>query len=1073
MMKLEERLARLKSKRGSILFIVLVIMSFMVILSTAMYYTVMSNRQAVVMSYRDTQAFQTANDVLSVVQSFLFTPGTDHQELSDAVFNSGEDVVSLAENIDEGIALWNVEPLVLNEFGLPTEFIVGRHFLRSDSRVFSGGGTATIFIFINRHGDIVVEVTVDYSGRRVTSSRMYDRNEIRNFQFQIAEVTPGQHWGWEWRDDTARPNGRGWELVESGHFLYGNCTVQGETRAWDRTDGRTVWARRMPGATEGTFVHGPNNYINNVLENGWLVWVGSADSVSGNSIPSAIPEVNALEGVGWVRCSEPDYGCGNTNCSWWLGHTTLFPGGEHYICDRCGGTGTSADSINHLNAEQIAALVGDSVAHPAPSPENGGVRQPCPEVMHSCNLNCMPPSTNIDDFHRECTPWAGVPGNLSPCCTNPDCEYYEYDEDEVRVYCGEDPLYTATATIPACGPCGAPASSGTGTGTTEAEARVAAEADALSNWGGHIGPPCIPDDSSDGTIADEYGHIRFQGPGHTWTQGAAVQTGSNAPRPLFSQLMSRGLTASTFHNAYWAILGSSPTRNFDVASDITAVHDAIIGNIRLRNDSSPLVVTVGRNVYAGGWPASGRPAGVPNLDNWGAVNFGSETIIFVGGDLHVRNYQGSWGTGTTGAFGSNVRWYIIGDVHAINSSAQNNVNTATNAGRLHTGAADMNVTINGVTRTVQEWVNRRTNPPGANLPNWNMPSPSPWAGVTAQTLAWGSAPALSDTAIDNLIDRYGVDMSSIPAGRVFYHDGSIDGNARNLNLNPPTGPGGGGSMNVLLIDTGLDPDNVVYVRLNGNAGSGDSGTFRWKTNAEAVARVAVLTLGNGSVVFYIPTGVQYGHVGGVFVGPYNFAIRPNAPANWLNCTRLNNFTYAINRQTEAAWIAGLMTPGTGALRPNIPATGDNGIAPRGHANPLNMNLFFVHNGNNGITLQNRSFLVGSIYTPNARFTAIDGGGDNLLHFGSIAAGSVEINVMDHVISALPGGGIAQPAPPPPANSIATPPNNNTTGDVSSNPQNGTGQRPDPPERGDAPQADGSNRNDRDPVGGPQTGWGQR
>jgi hypothetical protein len=273
-------------------------------------------------------------------------------------------------------------------------------------------------------------------------------------------------------------------------------------------------------------------------------------------------------------------------------------------------------------------------------------------------------------------------------------------------------------------------------------------------------------------------------------------------------------------------------------------------------------------------------------------------------------------------------------------------------------------------------------------------------------ITWGSSTTLTPAAIANLA-RYDINTSSLPEGRVHY----IDSNVR---LTNPQGPASNGN-HALIIDTGLDPDNVVYVRL------GSSGTFYWKSSTDNTCKVAVLTVGNGSVVFYLPSGVTYGHRGGVFVGPYNLAVAPNAPANWLSCTRLDKLTYAINAQTEAAWIKGLLEPGTGRLRINVTDTGDWGIARRNHSLVLNMNNFLVHNGTNTITLQNRSFFVGSIYAPRTTVTAINGGGDNLLHFGSIAGQTVNINVMDHVIAALPGGGLNRAPGPDPGDREPLPP----------------------------------------------------
>jgi len=52
---------RLLSKRGSVLFIVLVIMSFMVILASVVYYAVQNGRQNIVMDTKQMSLFQNTN----------------------------------------------------------------------------------------------------------------------------------------------------------------------------------------------------------------------------------------------------------------------------------------------------------------------------------------------------------------------------------------------------------------------------------------------------------------------------------------------------------------------------------------------------------------------------------------------------------------------------------------------------------------------------------------------------------------------------------------------------------------------------------------------------------------------------------------------------------------------------------------------------------------------------------------------------------------------------------------------------------------------------------------------------
>lgn len=65
------KFSNLKSKRGSVLFIVLLVMSVLVILAAAIYYTVAGQREQVVAEYSGEQAYQTALSVDNIVTSYI------------------------------------------------------------------------------------------------------------------------------------------------------------------------------------------------------------------------------------------------------------------------------------------------------------------------------------------------------------------------------------------------------------------------------------------------------------------------------------------------------------------------------------------------------------------------------------------------------------------------------------------------------------------------------------------------------------------------------------------------------------------------------------------------------------------------------------------------------------------------------------------------------------------------------------------------------------------------------------------------------------------------------------------
>ncbi len=65
------KFSNLKSKRGSVLFIVLLVMSVLIVLAAAVYYTVNNNYQHIVSDYEEKQSYQTALSVNNVIDSYI------------------------------------------------------------------------------------------------------------------------------------------------------------------------------------------------------------------------------------------------------------------------------------------------------------------------------------------------------------------------------------------------------------------------------------------------------------------------------------------------------------------------------------------------------------------------------------------------------------------------------------------------------------------------------------------------------------------------------------------------------------------------------------------------------------------------------------------------------------------------------------------------------------------------------------------------------------------------------------------------------------------------------------------
>jgi hypothetical protein len=490
------------------------------------------------------------------------------------------------------------------------------------------------------------------------------------------------------------------------------------------------------------------------------------------------------------------------------------------------------------------------------------------------------------------------------------------------------------------------------------------------------------------------------------------------------------LTAPQFYDSQWTVLGGRNKRtSVDTGNrgDITATGNVVWAgnwdhqNPRVATDR-PLIITVGGDLHIGG-AGSGAPSSVTYAmgNQWDNGDVTGNVLVLVLGNIYVHNEVAT-------ANRSQTVFYSVG------SGGSGSLSNTT----IHRGAGSTSLSINGTspsggvtTQSVESWLTARLNPTN-NMAVWNM------SGVTyANTLAidWSENGNITATQRGTLNSRYGINVTGL--NNIWYID-------ENTIINHPIGAGG---QRILLIDTGLNANTTVHVQL------GISGTFRWNPSGQAQDQIAVMTLGNGSVVFHVPDAVTYCTSGldyparnrrtgtgtnvtsapittgqsRVYIGPFNLAVARNTTnTNWTGCSRLGRFMEAANAQTAAAWLNSLLQhegsgAGLGVLRGDIGVAGPGpiasafptnpagSIAMRSHANPLNMNVFLVYNGTGELNLRRGTdhyhFFAGSVYAYRGSVVAGgSGNGDNLTLFGSIAGKDVNVDVMDHIIAMMPGGG---------------------------------------------------------------------
>ncbi|MCL1788897.1 MAG: hypothetical protein FWG33_00905 [Oscillospiraceae bacterium] len=1028
---------RMLSKRGSVLFIVLVIMSFMVVLASAVYYAVQNGRQNVVMDYSDSQAFQTANDVLTAMDKFLiaYDPTTstanakDVENLNSAIAklrtNCGLRYVPPMSNpvpedceegtpsklckfvdhgkktggtttISCGAAIWRQNPEatldgLMNGYTktdgtvVPVQFVEGEHYLQSKTATASalggGGDRIDILIFVNRHGDIVMQVTVEYNGRLVTTSRFYDIGEQRAFapKWLSPEIKDGYGLHWEWvSPKNPKPIGDPkWDSppgsvdskrVISGQFLNGKCYVEDSKDGWAQRDYARIC--RSKDCVDPTADVCP----------------GGATDKNGNSVPY----------------------CFDVN------NPRTYPKSD---------TDPNISPTNPYIHSKRGELIGG--CHPT--------------SWEACHIgegwwvwieNNSPPATNPLPFFPASSPWITT-GSAT------DANFLWSTDCSDAVFNG-----TNCACLPA--PQGTKWKIGRLDGWPPGVTPDTTTVTRCSICHGIISP--VPADPADGCICDEEelsgDPLTFETPGGSWKQNAAFHmTGSDCKRPAswtpnapttcdcYTIKGNLGTTAPLFHKTCWTILDNN--NNTFAFGDVITAGNLVFNDVQFYNRRSadpttgitaPLTITVGGNMYIScptgnitGFPSGARLHSNP-----------SSSGRFLNGPIHV---------------------VVRGDLHF--GAASNNVidNAAKNKVTFWYGGNLIGNVPNGATAIkllpgMQEYDDMMvsiTQKPG--LAQWDFGNPLPWAGVPTVDINWTLAVnnrghwnkplgvGGADTA-KHLLDTYGINTSGVE-DRIFYIDRSCTVTTNRDNRDH--------SIRMILIDTGVgEQARTISLHLS------STGRFRWLTEGEA--KLAILTLGDGNVVLNVPNGYETVQNGGrSIIAPFNLMVNANTNnSGWMTSGNFRvgnstkdpfsgdglNATRQCGQNGGGCWNAVCTNTGYSgcALIRLLDAEGglisademraknilidDNasgtGFRQRGHAEPINMNIYLVYNGEAGteaddqIRFREHSFFAGTVFAPTMVFRQPSSGQESVLMFGTLYVSRLNTNTQAFLISMLPG-----------------------------------------------------------------------
>ncbi|MCL1902897.1 MAG: hypothetical protein FWF94_00580 [Oscillospiraceae bacterium] len=962
---------RMFSKRGSVLFIVLVIMSFMIVLASAVYFAVQNGRKSIVMDYSDSQAFQTANDVLNAMDKYILvydpraagatvdedggvalnaaisklrtncglryvpkigSPGSEDCEVKspclevplpfDSTYSSGAKCGVVC-----GASVWRSHPdKTLKQLIDDGDLIEGEHYLTGEATTNTlggGGDDISVIIFVNRHGDIVMEVTVEYNGRIVTTSRFYDVGEQRAFapKWLSPDFKAGAGLHWEWvSSKNPDPNWGSNTRVNSGSFLYGKCWVEDSKDGWARRQAAGTMCRskstcRDPGAAicpdasiGGCFwdknkekspaVSPPNgekfartypkaeftyNADGTVKDSLWQ------DAIDNGMIPN-IPYEPSLRGelvggchdVAWPACPigkgwwvwvDKDNAPATTDTDWGFLPEAMDKRKQWIGIEKPSDKNVDIDYKFSWSTDCDGPKFGGSCIAPTTNKWRiGRIDGWSPELDREDDIKkvkvrtCETCGNLFDKVHPDQAHNApGVEVDVDGCicchkCWKLPAECICKDDDHDKCdRCGNYPCN-----------CYERNPDGTFTFT----------------------PPGIYDED---------------GEPFSWFQRAAFHsTGAGKIGDTLDNVAIRGVNATTHFDTTWAVLDKTSS-NGSYRSDISANHNLCIGDTTIENPTvfnKTLGITVGKNLYIG----NGGNSGVSVQGDNGVVGGDGGHLFFrVRGDFygHAQNNKNY-------AVGKST-YCILGNVYSKNANFNNNVlsgltmyvkgkvfnsnnveitlpygnvkkmieDCKINTDHLCIGAdCKVNSTLHtcgvcercvdltitwylGDVSTDLLWpvvAQSRTLDVVWNAPNSTVTSRGDWGAVSG-----------------NPLEKYGIAVNDEIKRRIFYidHDTTVSNkDATGADQN---------SVNMVIIDTGLgDSENVVNVRL------GTTGTFNWNLGTGQTTRVAVMVIGDGTAVLEIPDAVTYQTGAGLYVGPFNMAVLADTTnTNWIGSNNLD------------------------------------------------------------------------------------------------------------------------------------------------------------------------------------------
>lgn len=102
---MKRALLRLKGGKGSVLFFIIAIMSVMIVLASAVYYSTVSARKQVEIEYGDEQSYQSAIALNNIISDYITKkPNSDFVKTIAGMKTNGETIVSTSADGIEGSA---------------------------------------------------------------------------------------------------------------------------------------------------------------------------------------------------------------------------------------------------------------------------------------------------------------------------------------------------------------------------------------------------------------------------------------------------------------------------------------------------------------------------------------------------------------------------------------------------------------------------------------------------------------------------------------------------------------------------------------------------------------------------------------------------------------------------------------------------------------------------------------------------------------------------------------------------------------------------------------------------------